>query len=308
MRTLHIDSEMRWGGGQALAEAVWLHLLERGDEVIIICRPKSAVERWARSHGVETFPVEMHSTFSPGAVFAIRWIITRKKPDVIHLHASRAHVLGAAAARLAKANVVIVTRHMQSHIHMIWPNTSAYGGWITMTVAVSDAVRNAMAASGVDPAKIRVIKGGVDVDRIISAVPDPSLRGVLGISDRLPLVCCAASLTAGKGVGRLIEAASILEQDRCSVHLLIAGKGDLRRELQAKADRLGVRASFIGFRDDLPQILASSDIFALPSLAEGFGPCGNRSDGGRKAGCRKPRGWTARICDRWRNRVFGCSG
>lgn len=271
VKTLHVDSEIKWSGGQVHAEAIWLRLLESGDDVVVVCRPDSGVERWARMRGVKSYPVDMRCALSPRCVFAIRSIIAREKPDLVHLHTSRAHVLGAAAARLAGARAVIATRHMQSPIRMVWPNTSAYGGWTHALVAVSETVRDAMVASGVDPGKMTLIRAGVDTDRFASATPDPGLRASLGIPDKPPLVCCAAGLTSGKGITYLIGAAAILKRQGVPVHLLLAGEGELEDDLRSQADDQRVSASFVGFRDDLPRLLASSDIFALPSLAEGLG-------------------------------------
>jgi glycosyltransferase involved in cell wall biosynthesis len=50
-----------------------------------------------------------------------------------------------------------------------------------------------------------------------------------------------------------------------------AGDGPLRPELEREAARLGVedRVRFLGHREDVPDLLAASDVFALPSLYEG---------------------------------------
>ena len=271
LKTLHIDSEKHWGGGQRQVAGLVTHLHEWGHEVKLVCRPGSKLECWAREAGIESIPVEMRSMLSRGAVFALRSAIAREKPDVVHLHASRAHVLGSMAARLAGSKVVIATRRMDDPIKMIWPNTSAYGKWTTAIVAISSAVRDVMIECGVDPAKIRLIPSGTDIDRFESAAPDPNLRSRLGVDGSTPLVCAAATLAERKGIRYLIEAAALLNAKGTPVHLVIAGDGDRRDELERLARDLGVGASFVGFYDDMPALLASIDVFAMPSLSEGLG-------------------------------------
>ncbi len=271
MKTLHIDSEKLWGGGQRQVAGLISYLCEWGHEAKLVCRPGSKLEEWARDKGVPSIPVEMRSTMSLRSVLALKSAIAREKPDVVHLHASRAHVLGSAAARLAGAKVVIATRRMDDPIKMLWPNTSAYGKWTTAIVAISSAVRDVLIDCGVDPAKIRLIPSGTDIERFENAKPDPDLRSRLGIDASIPIVCAAATLAERKGIRHLIEAGALLAKAGTPVHLVIGGEGEQRGELERLARELGVGASFVGFYDDMPALLASIDLFAMPSLSEGLG-------------------------------------
>lgn len=271
LRTLHIDSEKLWGGGQRQVAGLTTYLRDWGHEVRIVCRPRSRLQEWAAEQGIESIAVDMKSTMSLGAVLALKSVIAKEKPDVVHLHASRAHVLGSAAARLAGASVVVATRRMDDPIRMVWPNTSAYGKWTTAVAAISSAVRDVMIECGVDPAKIRLIPSGTDVERFERAVPDPDLRLRLGIDASIPIVCAAATLAERKGLRYLIEAAAVLAKNGSPVHLVIGGDGEQREDLQRLAAELGVAASFVGFYADMPALLASIDVFAMPSLSEGLG-------------------------------------
>lgn len=271
LKTLHIDSERLWGGGQRQVAGLCTHLRDWGHQVQIVCQPGSKLESWAREVGIESFPVEMKSTLSISSVLRLRSVMARERPDIVHLHASRAHVLGSAAARLAGVKAVVATRRMNHPIRMLWPNTSAYGTWTTAIVAISDAVRDVMVDCGVDPSKIRLIPSGTDIARFENAEPDPALRSKFTADMALPLVCVTATLAECKGVRYLIEAAAILKSNGNPVHLIIAGDGDQRANLEQLTRDLGVSASFIGFCPDMPPILASIDVFAMPSLSEGLG-------------------------------------
>lgn len=271
LKTLHIDSEKLWGGGQRQVAGLCTHLREWGHEVKLVCRPASKLESWAAGAGIESIPVEMKSTLSLGSVLKLRSVISREQPDIVHLHASKAHVLGSAAAGLAGAKVVIATRRMDDPVRMAWPNTSAYGSWTTAIVAISGAVRDVLIDCGVDPAKIRVVRSGTDIVRFETAEPDPEIRARLGVAASSPLICAAATLHERKGIRYLIEAAAILEGQGTPIHLVIAGDGPQRPELETLARDLGVAASFVGFYADMPALLASIDVFVMPSLSEGLG-------------------------------------
>lgn len=271
LKTIHIDSEMGWSGGQRQVSALCSYLHERGHEVKIICRPGSELGAWAKREGIAAIPVKMGSILSIGTVLRIRSAIRRERPDVVHLHASRAHVLGGAAARMAGVPLTVVTRRMDEPVKMVWPNTGAYNRWVNVVVAISEAVKDVLIESGVDPARIRVINSGAEIDRFADAKPDPELRSSLGVADGAFAVCTAATLAERKGVKYLIQAASMLGKEGKRVHLIIAGEGEQRAELEQLADKLNVAASFVGFRKDMPNVLATVNAFAMPALAEGLG-------------------------------------
>ena len=60
--------------------------------------------------------------------------------------------------------------------------------------------------------------------------------------------------------------------DRAGWHLAIAGRGEEEGRLRAQSAAAGIdsRVHILGFRDDIPDILAAGDIFAMPSLSEGL--------------------------------------
>lgn len=271
MKTIHIDSEKGWGGGQLQLAGLCSYLRDQGHDVLVICPPGSRVQTWAEGQGFRTEIVEMKSQMDLPAVLKLRSLMQREKPDVVHLHTSRAHVLGAAAAKLAGVKLVIATRRMQHPIKMLWPNTSAYGAWTHALVAISETVREEMIKSGVSPAKIRLIESGADVERFASASPNPNLRAELGVGDDVCLLYTAAKLAAGKGVEYLIEAAGMMAARELPVHLVIAGDGELRPDMEKLAQEHNAPVTFLGFCADTSSVLASVDIFIMPSLSEGLG-------------------------------------
>jgi glycosyltransferase involved in cell wall biosynthesis len=90
---------------------------------------------------------------------------------------------------------------------------------------------------------------------------------VLGGSETRPLVLTPARLNAQKGHDALLEAIVAVPD----ALFLLAGDGPDRERLEARAAELGVaeRVRFLGRREDVPQLLAACDVFALPSLYDG---------------------------------------
>ena len=108
-----------------------------------------------------------------------------------------------------------------------------------------------------------VIYPGINVSDF--SVPRLAHAGVvIGTACRLELI---------KGLNYLIEALAVLAPEFPDLRLEIAGGDTLRGALEQKSRQLGVSGivSFLGWREDLPSVMAGWDIFVLPSLDEGFG-------------------------------------
>jgi glycosyltransferase involved in cell wall biosynthesis len=88
-------------------------------------------------------------------------------------------------------------------------------------------------------------------------------------TDGAPIVLVVARLAAQKGLGTLIEAASRWRDRDPPPLVAIAGTGPLLTELTGTARAAGVRARFLGHRDDVPALLAAAGVVVLPSRWEG---------------------------------------
>ncbi len=85
------------------------------------------------------------------------------------------------------------------------------------------------------------------------------------------VVLFVGSLTPTKGLTYLIQAIPIVLQRFPNVKFWIAGEGILRPKLEAlvKALRIERNVVFLGYRNDIPELLGKSDVFVLPSVSEG---------------------------------------
>ena len=119
----------------------------------------------------------------------------------------------------------------------------------------------------VPESKVRVVQNGIQLANF-GRPPDFALRAMLtGGIDR-PIVFTPARLHSQKGHMYLLEAAALVPD----ALFVLAGDGPERDRLEAFARRLGIegRVRFLGHRRDIPQLLASCDLFVLPSLYEGL--------------------------------------
>jgi glycosyltransferase involved in cell wall biosynthesis len=99
---------------------------------------------------------------------------------------------------------------------------------------------------------------------VTSLTSDDVTRGVQG-----PLALALGRLHPNKGFDLLLEAFAATRE----IDLWIAGDGPLRPRLERLATRLGIteRVRFLGWRDDVPALLAQADLLVCPSLHEPLG-------------------------------------
>jgi len=128
-------------------------------------------------------------------------------------------------------------------------------------IAISNAV--ARQVVGLQP---YVVYPGVHIKQALSH--PAATRKRAGI-----VIGTACRLVPIKGVGHLIRAVTLLRSDFPDVRLEIAGSGPERVALEREVTSLGMdnHVKFLGWQADLMSVLARWDVFALPSLEEGFG-------------------------------------
>jgi glycosyltransferase involved in cell wall biosynthesis len=111
--------------------------------------------------------------------------------------------------------------------------------------------------------KIIVVRNGIKVGDFLSPAPEVQRKDVvIGIIARLVPV---------KDIPTLLHAMHRVIQAESNVRLEVVGDGPERAALEALSTKLGLQnhVSFLGFRRDIPPLLARFDIFVLSSLSEG---------------------------------------
>jgi glycosyltransferase involved in cell wall biosynthesis len=119
--------------------------------------------------------------------------------------------------------------------------------------------------------KIRVIRYGLDLEPFVAAPTLPrTLRKDLGLTETARLIGVVARVISIKGQDVLLRAAGHLAHDNPALHFVIAGDGAQREEFEALARTLGLqgRVHFLGWRRDIPFVLANLDVVVLPTVLD----------------------------------------
>lgn len=278
------------GGAQRLTLTTWRHLDRSRFQPVLLCvRRAGALAAAAEAEGVPVRVLgRLARPFDVGAVPAIARALRELGADVVHVPLySRASPYVRLAARLAGVRLVVA----QEWSRPAAPSAVASAArrqvdrWLlalapaTRFIAVSEAHRTELIATGVAAGQVEVIYSGIDSERFDSAKWDRlAAREELGRMLRLviepdrPLVVVPARLHPMKGHADLLAAVRILSSRMPDVLVLCAGTGPLRRVLPALAEAAGLdrQVRFIGQWADMALLYAAADVVALSSRVEGL--------------------------------------
>src|SRR5262249_6343952 len=140
--------------------------------------------------------------------------------------------------------------------------------WLLVDAVVAVSQDTAQRSPAWDLTSVQVIYNGVD-----PAAPRRSrdeVRRDLGLGEG-PVVLHVGNYLPVKAHDVLVRAMGLLAKRGVPLTLLAAGEGPERPKLEVLATELGLgpdRVRLLGFRTDVPDLLAASDLFALPSHME----------------------------------------
>jgi glycosyltransferase involved in cell wall biosynthesis len=195
-------------------------------------------------------------TFVPAAgPRAVRRALASSGAGLVHAHGMRAGALAA----LSGHRPLVVT------VHNAAPGLSLAGiGYRVAERLVARRADVVLTVSDDLASRMRAL-GARRVEPAVIAAPVRSFAR--GVPRPRPLVLAVGRMAAQKGFATLVSAAAGWQD--LDAELMIAGEGPLASSLRSQASSLGVAVTFPGHTDEVPALLASADVFVLPSVWEG---------------------------------------
>lgn len=277
MTILNVTTITEWRGGDAGMYTVY-HLLADKPDITqyILCPHDSVLAGKCKKDGAACFTYKKNALKLINVTKAIIRICKEHGVNVIHAHDSSALNAGLLAKRfLPKETTLIFTRKRNNPIKKSPLSRYKYAHpSISRIVCLSDAVAAIFDDVVKDKSKVQTIYDAVDVEKVAAHRSKGLLRRQLGLSEDTRIVGNVASLTDQKDIPTFIETAGLIMDRRgdLPVHFVIIGDGPLRDQMIAYAKEKQVDGvmSFIGFRDDVLDLLPEFDTLLLTSIVEGL--------------------------------------
>ena len=267
LRILHSEAATGFGGQEHRIFKEMCAMRDQGHHLEAVCQPGAPLAERLQAEGftVHTMPMRGPRNYMAG-VCRLRRILKTGRFDVVNTHSRRDTLLAGVAARLAGTPLIVRTRHLA-----IKPGSLLSYTWVPHCVTtVSEHVRQLLLDRGVDPDRVATVYTSVPLPPVVE---HSSLRTELGLPADAVVVGCVAVMREKKGHRALIDAMRELLQ-RPDVYLVLVGSGSpLLENLQTYVQSLGLqdKVLFTGRRNDIPNVLAGLDIFALATEQEALG-------------------------------------
>jgi glycosyltransferase involved in cell wall biosynthesis len=194
--------------------------------------------------------------------------IHREGIQIVHAHTAHAASIALLCAREAET---VITRRVDFRVGRDWISKLKYRR-AAAVIAISEAVAEALVASGIDSEQIEIIPSGIDLTRSVPRADSRTLR-LLGIPDDAPLVVMVAALVKHKDPLTFVRAMKSVVAAVPNAHALVIGDGPLRPAVERAIAQsgLGANVHLAGYRGDADTLLSAADVVTLSSREEGMG-------------------------------------
>ncbi len=272
MKILYLITRSEPGGAQSHLNTLVGHF---GSEVVGVAAgidEDNALESATREAGVEFIPIKhlmqpLHVVNDLRATLEIADLLRRLRPDLVHIHSSKAGIVGRIGARMVGIPSVFTAHGWAFADGVSWkrkmlalPSEFAFGRLTDQIITVSKTdQRLALNHNVASSKRMTVVWNGIE---------DTPHRAMPGVGDEVR-IAMVARFAPQKDHQTLLRA---LKGVQGNWRLVLIGDGSSRTHIESLAGELGIanRIEFLGSRKDVPEILARTHVFALSTNWEGL--------------------------------------
>lgn len=271
----HVIHSLGPGGAESLLVDLATAAGAAGLELSVVSLMPSATLAYHRrlaQLGVPVRSLELPTRWDPRGLPRGLAAIERLAPDIVHTHLKHADLVGAFAVRRLGVPMVSTLHLIEDAVSPLgWGKrrlaTQARLTTAARTIAVSDALRRwYLDTFAAQAHRVVTLHNGVRAAPVPASARE-RLRRELGVPETSLMAAMVGIMRPGKGHADLIAAAAGLPTS-LDIRIVLAGDGPLRSTLEATARSAGLspgRLVFAGFREDVPVLLAASDLVVQPS-------------------------------------------
>ena len=271
MKILQVIPYFCFGGAETMCENLTYALMKAGHEVCVVSLygERTPISRRMEEAGVRIRYLDKKLGLDVSMVPKLFRIMKQERPDAVHTHLDVIKY-AVAAARLAGVKHCVHTVHnvaekeaegrLQKTVNALYFRL----GWSTPVALSPEVQRTILSFYGMDADRVPVIYNGIDLSRCI---PKEDYR--TGETVNLLHI---GRFNAQKNHAGLLKMFHKLKDSHPECRLSLIGDGELRQEMEAYAQELGIGDSvrFLGSQSNVYPYLREADLFVLPSHYEGM--------------------------------------
>lgn len=267
MKFLYVITGLGLGGAENVVANLADQMVARGHEVKIAYLTGDISVR-PKVSDVEIIYLGLKS---PKNIFSAsrkyKKLIKEYQPDVVHAHMVHANIFARVNRLFCKVPKLICTAHSSNEGGKLRMLAYRYTNFLSdlNTNVSKEATQSLINKGAFTQNNLKTIYNGIDLKLFYKNK----------ISDYHENIQCLSvgRFDVPKDYPNLLKAIKIVTNQFPNIHFNIAGDGELKSDLLALVKDLKIAQyiSFLGRRDDIPNLMGQADLFILPSAYEGFG-------------------------------------
>ena len=265
---LHTEASMGLGGQELRTLAEMRGFQSKGYRVILACQPDSRILDRARALGFQTHTIKIRNSLDPFAIASFCKLLRKENVSILNTHSSLDSWTAGIAGRLVRVPTIIRTRHVSIAIKNKLVYTLMADKVITTSASIKEYVEKRCGFNG---NRVFSIPTGVDLGRFKpETLSGDSLRKELGLNSEHILIAIIGMIRWCKGWDIFLASAKLLSARYPNARFLVVGfdpDGKIEFSEEIKKLHLEEVVHYLGFREDIPEILASIDILVSASTA-----------------------------------------
>jgi glycosyltransferase involved in cell wall biosynthesis len=275
VKVLYVITTAGVGGAERVLEQLLARLDRKAVSPVGVAVLKNGgpmEERWRRI-GVPVFPLGMRRLPLGEPVAALRRVIAKSAPEVVHAFLYKSGMAARFALWGNPLPLLVAPRiNLRTAPAPVFWADRIFRRENETCVCESRATAETMRRRGAWPGEsIVVIPNAVDADQFAPRGEERKrLRSQWGARENQLVLGATGRLHPSKGHDVLIRAFETLSLSHPRSLLVLAGEGPARASLERMAAGLKGRVIFLGRRDDVPAVLSGFDLYVLPSRQEGM--------------------------------------
>jgi len=287
-RVLFVNHTARVSGAELSLLGLIRHL-DRNRFLPLVACPEGPLAERVRGLGVRHVPLRIRRVVrtrslvdvvrdlvdTGSASLSVACSIAKHRIDLVHANATTAHVAAGPAAMVTRVPVIW---HVRDLVELGRLGKLLFA-MADAVACISESVERHVARYGGDRDKVWTVTNGIDLATLRERARPGTVRSELDIPDDAPVVTQVGQITPWKGHRFLLRALPRLRREFPALRVLVVGEpmtpkdADYLTRLRwnVAATALDETVLFTGWRDDVPSVIADSDVVVLPSRAEPFG-------------------------------------
>ncbi len=282
MRVLWMIDSLGPGGAESLMLPLLRSLKDRVEEprvCVLYVRAGNPTAVELEKLGIRVDLMHVRNLRDLDHIWRVFKYVHSHQPDIIHTQLETSDILGSLIGKILKIPTIATMhtldeRPLARKIKKNWRNSLRWqclNSAARYTIAVSNFTRQHYLRLGFRSAKMITMYNGIDLSNFTPRNAAHSAKSSLfGIPEDSTVITTVAVLREPKGVQYMLQAFGHVAALVPNAYYIIAGDGDHRKTLEEMAQSLGIadRVIFMGYRKDIPEILAASDLFVFPTLQD----------------------------------------